>query len=152
MAEKKLTIRVDETIYNNFKALCEANGFKVNNVIVDAIAEPNAFIKSAIDRRDKAERAKKVAQIKQLKQELGLSDADLKKLLKDSEQTEMYAASPADSSAVEDEKEFESRRAHQGTYEDESVTWEVDKYTTGYFCRTSDGKLHKKDVNGTLLS
>lgn len=126
--------------------------FIVNNVIVNAIAEPNVFIESAIARQDKAERAKKAAQIKQIKQELGLSDADLKKLLKDSEQTEIEAASPAESSSVENEKEFESRRAHQGTYEGEPVTWEVDKYTDGYFCRTSDSKLHKKDVYGTLLS
>ena len=59
MAEKKLTIRVDETIYEAFKALCEANGFKPNNIIVDAISEPNAFIGLAIARRDEAERAKK---------------------------------------------------------------------------------------------
>ena len=152
MAEKKLTIRVDETIYNNFKALCEANGFKVNNVIVDAIADSNAFIESAIARRDKAERANKAAQIIKLKQELGLSDSDFKKLLKNSEQTEMEAASPAESKSVEYEKEFESRRAHQGAYEGEPVTWEVDKYTDGYFCRTSDGKLHKKDVYGKVIS
>ncbi len=74
------------------------------------------------------------------------------KLLKNSEQTEMEAASPAESKSVEHEEEFESRRAHQGTYEGKPVTWEVDKYTDGYFCRTSDGKLHKKDVYGTLLS
>ena len=152
MAEKKLTIRVDETLYNNFKALCEANGFKVNNVIVDAIAEPNVFIEFAIARRDKAERAKKAAQIIKLKQELGLSDADFKKLLKDSEQTEINAAETAIDKSVEHKEELESRRAHQGTYEGKPVTWEVDKYTDGYFCRTSDGKLHKKDVSGTLLS
>ena len=29
MAEKKITIRVDETIYESFKALCEANGFRL---------------------------------------------------------------------------------------------------------------------------
>ena len=87
MAEKKLTIRVDETIYEAFKALCEANGFKPNNIIVDAISEPNAFIEAAIARRDEAERVKKAAQIVQLKNELGLTDADLRKLLKDSEQS-----------------------------------------------------------------
>ena len=87
MAEKKLTIRVDETIYEAFRALCEANGFKPNNIIVDAISEPNAFIEAAIARRDEAERAKKAAQIVQLKNELGLTDADLRKLLKDSEQS-----------------------------------------------------------------
>ena len=92
MAEKKLTIRVDETIYEAFKALCEANGFKPNNIIVDAISEPNAFIAAAIARRDEAERAKKAAQIVQLKNELGLTGADLRKLLKDSEQTATSAA------------------------------------------------------------
>ena len=92
MAEKKITIRVDEAIYEAFKALCEANGFKPNNIIVDAISEPNAFIEAAIARRDDAERAKKAAQIVQLKNELGLSDADLRKLLKDSEQAATSAA------------------------------------------------------------
>ena len=87
MVEKKLTIRVDETIYEVFKALCEANGFKPNSIIVDAISEPNAFIEAAIARRDEVERAKKAAQIVQLKNELGLTDADLRKLLKDSEQS-----------------------------------------------------------------
>ena len=92
MAEKKLTIRVDETIYEAFKALCEANGFRPNNIIVDAISEPNAFIELAIARRDEAERVKKAAQIVQLKNELGLTDADLRKLLKDSEQAVTSAA------------------------------------------------------------
>ena len=87
MADKKLTIRVDEKIYEAFKALCEANGFRPNNIIVDAISEPNAFIELAIARRDEAERVKKTAQIVQLKNELGLTDADLRKLLKDSEQS-----------------------------------------------------------------
>ena len=87
MAEKKITIRVDETIYEAFKALCEANGFRPNNFIVDAISEPNAFIELAIARRDEAERAKKAAQIVQHKNELGLTDADLRKLLKKSEQS-----------------------------------------------------------------
>ena len=70
MAEKKVTIRVDETIYEAFKALCEANGFKPNNIIVDAISEPNAFIEAAIARRDEAERVKKAAQIVQLRMSL----------------------------------------------------------------------------------
>ena len=87
MADKKLTIRVDEKIYEAFKALCEANGFRPNNIIVDAISEPNAFIELAIARRDEAEKAKKAAQIVQLKNELGLTDADLRKLLKYSEQS-----------------------------------------------------------------
>ena len=87
MADKKLTIRVDEKIYEAFKALREANGFRPNNIIVDTISEPNAFIKLAIARRDEAERAKKAAQIVQLKNELGLTDADLRKLLKESEQS-----------------------------------------------------------------
>ena len=87
MADKKLTIRVDEKIYEAFKALCEANGFRPNNIIVDAISEPNAFIGLAIARRDEAERVKKTAQIVQLKNELGLTDANLRKLLKESEQS-----------------------------------------------------------------
>lgn len=87
MAEKKITIRIDETIYEAFKALCEANGFRPNNIIVDAISGPNAFIEFAIARRDEAERAKKATQIIQLKNELGQTDADLRKLLKYSEQS-----------------------------------------------------------------
>ena len=54
---------------------------------MDATSEPNAFIELAIARRDEAERAKKAAQIVQLKNELGLTDADLRKLLKKSEQS-----------------------------------------------------------------
>ena len=92
MAEKKITIRIDETIYGVFKALCEANCFKPNIIIVDAISEPNAFIEAAIARRDEAERAKKAAQIVQLKNELGLTDADVRELLKDSEQAVTSAA------------------------------------------------------------
>ena len=72
--------------------------------------------------------------------------------MKDSEQTEFKAIETAIDKSVECDKEIESRRAHTGTYEGEPVTWEVDKYNDGYFCRTSDGKLHKKDVSGTLLS
>ena len=87
MTDKELTIRVDETIYEAFKALCQANGFRPNNIIVDAISEPNAFIELAIARRDEAKIAKKAAQIVQLKNELGLTDADLRKLLKKSEQS-----------------------------------------------------------------
>ena len=88
MAVKRISISVDAQSYEAFSALCEANGFKATNVIVESIAMPNAFIEFAISMRDKSERAKKAAQIIQLKKELGLSDADLKKLLKDSEQTE----------------------------------------------------------------
>ena len=96
MAEKKLTIRVDASIYEAFRALCEANGFKPNNIILDAISEPNAFIEAAIARRNEAERAKKSAQIIQLKNELGLTDADLRKLLKDSEQAVTSTAEAAE--------------------------------------------------------
>ena len=71
----------------SFRALCEANGFKPNDIIVDTINEPNAFIAAAIARWNEAEREKKAAQIVQLKNELGLTDADLRKLLKDSEQS-----------------------------------------------------------------
>ena len=92
MAEKKLTIRVDKTIHESFRALCETNGFKPNNIIVYAISEPNAFISATIARRDEAERAKKTAQIVQLGNALGLTDADLRKLLKDSEQAVTSAA------------------------------------------------------------
>ena len=102
MAVKRISISVDAQSYEAFSALCEANGFKATNVIAESIAEPNAFIEFAISMRDKAERAKKAAQIIQLKNELGLSDADLKKLLKDSEQTE--------SKSVEATEIFESHQ------------------------------------------
>lgn len=134
------------------KASCVANGLKVNNVITDAIAEPDAIIEAAVIRRDKAERAKKAAQILQLKNELGLSDSDLKKLLKYSEQTDVKADVTADTKSVEEGIVSESRHAHKGIYEYEEVNWEVDRYTDGYFCRTSDGSIHKKDVDGTIVS
>ena len=97
MALKKFSISVEENIYEVFRAICEANGFKVNNVIANSIAEPNAFIAAAIARRDEAERAKKTAQIVQLKNELGLTDAALRKLLKNSEQS---VTSTADATEV----------------------------------------------------
>jgi len=92
MAVKKLCVSIEENILKAFSGLCEENGFKVNKVIAESIAEPEAFIEFDIGIRDKAERAKKAAQIVKLKNELGLSDAELKKLLKDSEQA---VSSPA---------------------------------------------------------
>lgn len=103
MAVKKLSISIEENTLETFRALCEANGFKINNVIVNSIAEPEAFIEFTVGIRDKAERAKKAAQIVRLKNELGLSDADLKRLLKDSEQA---VSSPA----KETEKVFEEHQ------------------------------------------
>lgn len=53
MAEKKLTIRVDNTIYEPFKAKCTENGFKTNDLFVSLMAECNSIIELAIALRDK---------------------------------------------------------------------------------------------------
>lgn len=144
MAEKKLTIRVDDSIYEPFKAKCVQNEFKTNELFVSLIAECNSLIELAIALRDKEIREAKEAQILSIAEELGYTDADIKKLLKNSKSAETKPAKI--------EKVIESRHAHKGTYEDEEVMWEVDKFNTGYFCRTSDGKTHRKDVNGNIIS
>ena len=144
MAKKKLSVLVDETIYDSFVAECNANNFKVSEVIISGIAEKKSFIALAIAKKEKDLRDVKESQLLKLSKELRYNEADFKKLLKSSK--------PAEVKPAKEEEVLESRRAHQGTYEGKPVTWEVDKYTDGYFCRTSDGKLHKKDVYGTLLS
>ena len=144
MAEKKLTIRVDNTIYEPFKAKCTENGFKTNDLFVSLMAECNSIIELAIALRNKAIREAKEAQILKLTEELGYTESDVKKLLKSSK--------PAEVKPAKEEKVIESRHAHKGTYEGEDVMWEVDKFNTGYFCRTSDGKTHRKDVDGNIIS
>ena len=144
MAEKKLTIRVDDSIYEPFKAKCTGNGFKTNELFVSLIAECNSIIELAIALRDKEIREAKEAQILKLTEELGYTESDVKKLLKNSK--------PAEVKPAKEEEVIESRHAHEGTYEDEVVMWEVDRFGTGYFCKTSDGKTHKKDVAGNIIS
>ena len=144
MAEKKLTIRVDDTIYEPFKAKCVGNGFKTNDLFVSLMAECNSIIELAIALRDKEIREAKEAQILKLTEELGYTESDVKKLLKNSK--------PAEAKPAKEEKVIESRHDHKGTYEDEVVMWEVDRFNTGYFCKTSDGKTHKKDVVGNIVS
>ena len=171
MAEKKLTIRVDDTIYEPFKAKCVGNGFKTNDLFVSLMAECNSIIELAIALRDKEIREAKEAQILKLTEELGYTESDVKKLLKNSKPAEAKpakeeksnesmhqvhtfdASKPAGSPQSKDCGEvLESRHAHKGTYEDEVVMWEVDRFNTGYFCKTSDGKTHKKDVVGNIVS
>lgn len=144
MAEKKLTIRVDDSIYSPFKAKCVENGFKTNELFISLITECNSIIELAIALRDKGIREAKEAQILKLTEELGYTESDIKKLLKSSK--------PAEAKPAKEEKVIESRHAHEGTYEDEVVMWEVDRFGSGYFCKTSDGKTHKKDVVGTIVS
>ena len=145
MVEKKLTVRVDEAIYEPFKAECQANDFTVGEVLTVAIEECNAVINLAIAKREKEIREAKEAQILKLQEELGYTESDMKKLLKNSKPA---AVKPAKKT----EKVLESRQAHEGTYEGEAVMWEVDRYGSGYFCKTSDGKTHKKDVDGNIIS
>ena len=97
------------------------------------MAECNFIIELAIALRDKEIREAKEAQILKLTEELGYTESDVKKLLKSSKP----AGSPQ---SVDCGEVFESRHAHEGTYEDEVVMWEVDRFNTGYFCKTSDGK------------
>ena len=145
MVEKKLTVRVDETIYEPFKAQCQANDFTASEVLTVAIEECNAIINLAIAKRKKEIREAKEAQILKLQEELGYTESDMKKLLRNSKPA---AVKPAKKT----EKVLESRQAHEGTYEGEAVMWEVDRYGSGYFCKTSDGKTHKKDVDGNIIS
>ena len=171
MAEKKLTIRVADTIYEPFKAKCAENGFKTNELFVSLIAECDSIIEIAIALRDKENREAKEAQILKIAEELGYTDADIKKLLKNPKPAEVKpakeeksnesmhqvhtfdASKPAGSPQSKDCGEvLESRHAHEGTYEGEDVMWEVDKFNTGYFCRTSDGKSHRKDADGNIIS
>ena len=144
MGEKKITLRVDEAIYEPFKAKCQANDFTVGEVLTVAIEECNAIINLAIAKREKEIREAKEAQILKLQEELGYTESDMKRLLKSSKQA---VTKPA-----KEEKVLESRQAHEGTYDDEAVMWEVDRFGSGYYCHTSDGKTHKKDVVGNIVS
>ena len=144
MGEKKITLRVDEAIYEPFKAKCQANDFTVGEVLTVAIEECNAIINLAIAKREKEIREAKEAQILKLQKELGYTESDMKRLLKSSKQA---VTKPA-----KEEKVLESRQAHEGTYDGEAVMWEVDRFGSGYYCHTSDGKTHKKDVNGNIIS
>ena len=171
MVEKKLTVRVDETIYEPFKAQCQANDFTASEVLTVAIEECNAIINLAIAKREKEIREAKEAQILKLQEELGYTESDMKRLLKSSKQAvtktakeeksneSMHqvhtfdASKPAGSPRSEDRGDvLESRQAHEGTYDDEAVMWEVDRFGSGYYCHTSDGKTHKKDVDGNIIS
>ena len=145
MAEKKITLRVDATIYEPFKAICQANNFTVGEVITVGIEDCDSIVNMAIAKREKEIREAKEAQILKLQQELGYTEAEMKKLLKNSKPS-------VEKPAKTEEESLESRQAHKGTYEGEDVMWEVDRYTSGYFCHTSDGKTHKKDVYGNIVS
>lgn len=144
MAKKKLTVPVDETIYDSFAAKCSEKNFKISEVITAGIYEADTLIALAIAKKDKDLREAKEAQILKLTEELGYNESDIKKLLKNSK--------PAEPKPAKEEKVIDSRRAHKGTYDDEDVMWEVDKYGDGYYCHTKDGKSHKKDVNGNIIS
>lgn len=171
MGEKKITLRVDEAIYEPFKAKCQANDFTVGEVLTVAIEECNAIINLAIAKREKEIREAKEAQILKLQKELGYTESDMKRLLKSSKQAvtkpakeekgneSMHqvhtfdASKPAGSPQSKDCGEvLESRQAHEGAYDGEAVMWEVDRFGSGYYCHTSDGKTHKKDVNGNIIS
>lgn len=144
MAKKKLTILVDESIYNPFVAECGANDFKISEVLLAGITRSSTLISLAIAKREHDFREAKEAELLKIAEELGYTDANIKKLLKNSK--------PAEAKPAKEEKVIESRHAHKGTYEGEDVMWEVDKFNTGYFCRTSDGKTHRKDVDGNIIS
>jgi len=171
MAKKKLTVLVDEAIYDPFVAICSENNFKVSEVITAGIIETDSLISLAIAKKEKEFREEKESQLLKLTEELGYGESDIKKLLKSSKPAEAKpakktkgnesmqqvhtfdASEPAGSPRCDDRGDvLESRQAHKGTYDGEDVMWEVDKYGDGYFCYTSDGKTHKKDVNGNIIS
>lgn len=144
MEKKKLTVMIEGFIYDAFAGKCKANNFKISEVLLAGIAECSTLISLAVAKREHDFREAKEAQILSIAEELEYTDADIKKLLKNSK--------PAEAKPAKEEKVIESRHAHKGTYEVEDVMWEVDKFNTGYFCRTSDGKTHRKDVNGNIIS
>ena len=146
MGEKKITLRVDESIYTAFVAKCQENGLRLGDVIATGIEEDcDHIISLTVAKNERRIREVKEAQILKLQEELGYTESDMKKLLKNSKPA---AVKPAKKT----EKVLESRQAHEGTYEGEAVMWEVDRYGSGYFCKTSDGKTHKKDVDGNIIS
>ena len=53
MAKRKLTVPVDETIYDSFVAKCNDNGFKVSEVITAGIIKADSLIALAIAKKDK---------------------------------------------------------------------------------------------------
>ena len=144
MVKKKLTVMIDESIYDAFAGKCKSNDFKISEVIIAGVTECDSLIGIAKAKREKIAREAMEAQILQLTKKLGYTESDVKKLLKNSK--------PAEVKPAKEEKVIESRHAHEGTYEDEVVMWEVDRFGTGYFCKTSDGKTHKKDVVGNIVS
>jgi len=144
MSKKKVTVMIEESIYEPFKAKCQDNDFTVGEVITVGVAESDSIISLAIAKREKEIREAKEAQILKLQAELGYTESEMKKLIKTSK--------PADIKPAKADKVLESRQAHKGTYDGEVVMWEVDKYNDGYYCHTSDGKTHKKDVNGNIIS
>lgn len=137
MVEKKLTVRVDEAIYEPFKAECQANDFTVGEVLTVAIEECNTIINLAIAKREKEIREAKEAQILKLQEELGYTESDMKKLLKNSKPA---AVKPAKKT----EKVLESRQAHEGTYEGEAVMWEVDRLDLDTSARHQTARLIRK--------
>ncbi len=144
MVKKKLTVMIDESIYDTFAGKCKSNDFKISEVIIACVTECDSLIDIAKAKREKIAREAMEAQILQLTEKLGYTESDVKKLLKSSK--------PAEIKSAKEEKVIESRHAHKGTYEGEDVMWEVDKFNTGYFCRTSDGKSHRKDADGNIIS
>lgn len=144
MNDKKLTLRVDSSVLDTFKAKCAENDVRVSEAIVLGIEECDFLLGLAIAKKKKEFREEKEAQILKLQEELGYTESDMKKLLKNSK--------PAEPKPAKKEKVIGSRQAHKGTYDGEVVMWEVDKYNDGYYCHTSDGKTHKKDVNGNIIS
>lgn len=85
MAEKKITIRVDETIYEAFKALCEANGFRLT--ILSWTPLVNLLPLSSLQLPGEMKLKEQKSSNCTAKNELGLTDTDLRKLLKESEQS-----------------------------------------------------------------
>ena len=85
MAEKKITIRVDETIYEAFKALCEANGFRLTILLWTPLVNlmPLSSLQLPGEMMLKEQKSSNCT----AKNELGLTDTDLRKLLKYSEQS-----------------------------------------------------------------
>lgn len=72
MAKKKLTVLVDESIYNPFVAECNANDFKISEVLLAGIAECTTLISLAVAKREHDFREAKEAQILKLLKNLDI--------------------------------------------------------------------------------
>jgi len=77
MDDKKLTLRVDSSVLDTFKANCAENDVRVSEAIVLGIEECDFLLGLAIAKKEKEFREEKEAQILKLQEELGYTESDM---------------------------------------------------------------------------